>query len=84
MAETSEGVSTRAARRTPAKTTPNARKAAPKKAAASDATNATAFACNPAGETKTYAVFQFPEGSGCVGRIYVPKGTKIVKVRLEN
>lgn len=34
------------------------------------------------GETKSYAVFTPPEGSGCVGKFYAPLGTEIVKVLL--
>jgi hypothetical protein len=34
------------------------------------------------GETKTYAKFRVPDGNGCVGSIYAPKGTQIVKVLL--
>lgn len=37
----------------------------------------------PAGETKSYAVFTFPEGTGCVGKVYVPHGTKAVKVLIK-
>jgi hypothetical protein len=33
-------------------------------------------------DTKTYAVFTFPEGMGCVGKVYVPKGVETVKMLL--
>lgn len=65
----------------PRKRTP-AKKAAPTTAPAASA-DAVAFALVPAGSTKGYAKFSFPEGSGCVGTVYVPLGTKTVKVRLE-
>lgn len=34
------------------------------------------------GETKSYAVFVPPAGSGCVGKFYAPLGTEEVKVLL--
>lgn len=35
-----------------------------------------------AGETKSYAVFVPPAGTGCVGKFYAPLGTEQVKVLL--
>ena len=35
-----------------------------------------------AGETKSYAVFTPPAGSGCVGKFYAPLGTEQIKVLL--
>lgn len=35
-----------------------------------------------AGDTKNYAKFAVPEGAGCVGSLYVPLGTKSVKVAI--
>lgn len=35
-----------------------------------------------AGETKSYATFTPPAGSGCVGKFYAPLGTTTVKVLL--
>lgn len=35
-----------------------------------------------AGETKSYAVFTPPPGSGCVGKFYAPLGTEQIKVLL--
>lgn len=68
-----------------------ATKAAPRKTASrvkpvatAEASDVTAFALAPAGTTKTYAKFNFPDGSGCVGTVYAPLGTKVVKVRLES
>lgn len=37
---------------------------------------------NKGDDTKSYAVFTFPEGSGCVGKVYVPKGVETVKMVL--
>lgn len=69
---------------TPRKTAPRkASPAAAKKAAASAETVAAGYVLEPAGTTKTYAKFTFPDGSGCVGTVYAPLGTKTVKVRLE-
>lgn len=34
------------------------------------------------GDTKSYAVFVPPSGSGCVGKFYAPLGTEEVKVQL--
>lgn len=61
------------------------RKAAPKKTAPATAAevSATGYVLEAAGVTKKYAKFTFPEGSGCVGTVYAPLGTKTVKVRLE-
>lgn len=78
MAEATAPTTTRkpAAKRAPA----------PKKAAAPAAAevSATGYVLEAAGNTKTYAKFTFPEGSGCVGTVYAPLGTKTVKVRLES
>jgi len=87
MAETTNAPST-GARKPAAKRTAPA-KAAPKKitptpTAASAETNAVAFALEPLAPTKRWAKFGFPEGSGCVGTVYAPLGTKVVKVRLES
>jgi hypothetical protein len=35
-----------------------------------------------AGDTKSYAVFTPPAGSGCVGKFYAPLGTEEVKLLL--
>lgn len=86
MAETTNAPSTGArkpaAKRAPAKAA--SAKATPAKAPTAEAANAVAFALDAAGSTKTYAKFTFPEGSGCVGTVYAPLGTKTVKVRLES
>lgn len=34
------------------------------------------------GDTKSYAKFAPPEGSGCVGTLYMPLGTREVRVRM--
>jgi len=34
------------------------------------------------GDTKSYSVFQPPEGNGCVGKVYAPLGTTNVRVLL--
>lgn len=36
-----------------------------------------------AGDTKRWAKFTAPDGSGCVGSLYVPLGAKSVKVLVE-
>lgn len=64
------------------------RKAPAKKAPATPAATTTevdyvAFALEPDSPTKNFARFKYPEGSGCVGTMYAPLGTKVVKVRLE-
>lgn len=79
MAETTAEKALATARKTTPRK-PLAKKAAP----VAIETNAVAFALEPAGSTKTYAKFTFPEGSGCVGTVYAPLGTKTVKVRLES
>ena len=81
---------------TPAKTTaPRKRaatttaKATPAKAAPSTADTATdpvdvvVFDLVQLDDTKSYAVFTAPEGSGCVGKLYVPHGVTLVRVKLE-
>lgn len=40
------------------------------------------FECVQLDDTKSYAVFAPPKDSGCVGKIYVPKGTARVRVRI--
>ena len=67
-----------AARKAPAKTTPA--KAAP---AAAPAVEATTFALDALPSTKNWAVFTPPAESGCVGKLYMPLGTRVVKVRAE-
>lgn len=60
-----------------------------KKAAAKPAAEETTdtqklgFRLTADGETKQYAKFSPPADSGCVGTLYVPKGTQTVKVLLE-
>ena len=71
-------------------TTATPRKTAPRKAAAKapvvvksvgdDNRERYQFAMVHAGDTKTYAKFQPPAGSGCVGTLYAPLGTKEIKV----
>jgi len=72
---------------TPAKTTPaKATKAAPAKAAATstgeDGRTRVPVVLVYVGDTKSYAVFVPPAGSGCVGKFYAPLGTEEVKVLL--
>jgi len=73
---------------TPAKATPAKAKAAatPAKAAASttgdDGRVRVPIVLGYAGDTKSYAVFVPPAGSGCVGKFYAPLGTEEVKVLL--
>lgn len=70
---------------TPAKTTPAKAKAAPAKAQPStgeDGRTRVPIVLEAAGETKSYAVFVPPAGSGCVGKFYAPLGTEEVKVLL--
>lgn len=40
------------------------------------------FALDQLDDTKTYSVFQPPASSGCVGKLYVPKGVTEVKILL--
>lgn len=83
-----EATTTRAPRtRRASKTTPA--KAAPAKAAAKAEAEVPAeemeriqFALELDSETKTYQKFTPPASSGCVGSLYVPKGTVEVKVLL--
>ena len=72
---------------TPAKTTPaKAKAAAPAKAAAvstgEDGRVRVPIVLEYTGDTKSYAVFVPPAGSGCVGKFYAPLGTEEVKVLL--
>jgi hypothetical protein len=71
---------------TPAKTTPaKATKAAPAAAApikGEDGRVKTPIVLEYTGDTKSYAVFVPPAGSGCVGKFYAPLGTEEVKVLL--
>lgn len=70
--------------------TPAATKATPAKAAPKAATAATEddertripMVFEAQGDTKSYAVFTPPQGSGVVGKLYVPLGTEEVKVLL--
>lgn len=65
-----------------------ARKSAPRKATAPVVTKTVGddnreryqFEMVHAGDTKTYAKFAPPMGSGCVGTVYAPLGTRAVKV----
>jgi hypothetical protein len=81
MAETAEGPTPRKRAAAAPKT------AAPRKTASrvkpAETVDATAFALEPDGQTKSYVKFKFPGSTGCVGTVYVPLGTKVVKVRLE-
>lgn len=79
MAETTNAPST-GARKPAAKRVPAAKKTTP----ATPAENVQGIVCEPIGKTKTYAKFGFPEGTGCVGTIYAPLGTRTVKVRIES
>ena len=60
---------------------PAKNKAAPKVETAE--TQSIKFTMEAQAETKTYAKFTPPADSGCVGQLYVPKGTKVVKVLIE-
>lgn len=60
------------------------KKTAPKsETAAVEDSQKVGFRLEPSGETKQYAKFSPPADSGCVGSIYAPKGTKVIKVLLE-
>jgi hypothetical protein len=89
VAETAAKTTTPRARARKTTTTPA--KAAPAKAATAPAKEAPteddntaryAFTMEPAGETKSYAVFSPPKSTGCVGKLYAPLGTEEVKVLL--
>lgn len=72
-------------RRAPAKTATPAKAATPKAAAPTEAEaerERYGFTMDEVGDTKSYAVFTPPRGSGCVGKLYVPLGTVEVKVLL--
>jgi hypothetical protein len=86
MAETTVRTTTPRKRSSAAKSTP-AKPATPKAtdspAVVTDGdTTKIQFELVADGETKTYAKFRVPDGNGCVGSIYAPKGTQIVKVLL--
>lgn len=82
----------RAARTATAKPAKTATKAAPAKAAtpaperagapSEDGRERYGFVCEHPGDTKSYAKFTPPAGSGCVGTLYVPLGVEEVKVLL--
>lgn len=86
MAETTTRPSrTRKAAEKPAKAaTPAKAKAAPAATVAvgDDGRTRVPVTLDPAGETKSYAVFVPPKSSGCVGKFYAPLGTEEVKVLL--
>jgi hypothetical protein len=64
-----------------------AKKAAAKKVAApaveAEATQRITFVMEEQKPTKGYAKFTPPADSGCVGTLYTPLGTKVVKVLIE-
>lgn len=84
MAEATQAAPRKRTAATTTKTAPAKRAAKPAAvAAAPESGEVITLALEQMPDTKTYAVFSAPEGSGCVGKLYVPKGTKVVKVRVE-
>jgi hypothetical protein len=82
MPETTRPVRKRAKAAAATKAAPVKSVAATPAAAAETGEQRTTVALEPAGETKTYAKFSPPDGSGCVGTFYAPLGTTDVRVLL--
>lgn len=79
---TKADAATPAAKATPAKATKSATPKAAASATGTDDRVKTPVILEPAGDTKSYAVFVPPKDSGCVGKFYAPLGTEEIKVLL--
>ena len=89
MATQTTPAKTAAPRKRAAATKATTAKATPAKAApsttdtATDPVDVVVFDLVQLDDTKSYAVFTAPEGSGCVGKLYVHHGVTLVRVKLE-
>lgn len=81
MSETTNKPATRPAAARARKTTP-AKVTAPAPEAVEETAQKVTFELEAKGTTKTFAKFEAPAGTGCVGTFYAPLGTKTVKVLL--
>lgn len=83
MAETTAKTTTRPRTRSAAKSTAKPAESAPAETSApDDGTTRVGFTMEQGDDTKGYSKFSPPKSSGCVGNLYVPKGTTQVKVLL--